>query len=142
MPQIHKLIDIAGRRSDEALAAWQQLREQCADAIRKLSLLQEHRARYLERMRASLEAGMPATATVAYLDFIGQIDEVVVRQQDNLHTIEQACARQWEVLVEARREKRTFEILGERDAARQAEAAVRRGQAEIDDLIHRAAMLP
>lgn len=141
MPQIDKLINIAGRRSEEALAAWQQLRDQCADAMRKLSLLQDHREKYRDRMRADLEAGMLATAAVAYFDFIAQIDEVLVRQQNSLHVIEQACARQWEMLVEARRDKRTYEILGERDAARREAAALRRHHAEIDDLIQRAAML-
>lgn len=141
MSQINKLVDIAGRNSDEALAAWQRLRDQCADALRKLSLLREYRESYRDRMRSHLVEGMPAMASMAYLDFIGQIDEVMARQQSDLHAIEQACARQWEVLVEARRDKRTYEILSDRDAARRAEAALRRGLAEMDDLIQRATML-
>jgi len=88
-----------------------------------------------------LEAGMPATATMAYLEFIGQIDEVVLRQEVDLGSIEQACERQWQALVEARREKRTYEMLSERVAAREAEAALRRRHAEIDELIQRAAAL-
>jgi flagellar export protein FliJ len=142
MPQIDKLINIAGHRSEEALAAWQMLRDQCTDATRKLSLLQDHREKYRDRMRADLQAGMPATAALAYLDFNAQIDEVVVRQQNSLHTIEQACTRQWEVLVEARRDKRTYEILSERDVARRVATALRHRHAEIDDLIQRAGMLP
>jgi flagellar export protein FliJ len=141
MPQVDRLIDIAGRRSEEALLAWQQLRAQCAEAIRKLTLLKEYRERYHDRMRHGLEAGMPATATMAYLEFIGQIDEVVLRQENDLGSIEQACERQWQALVEARREKRTYEALNERLAAREAEAALRRRHAEIDELIQRAAAL-
>lgn len=138
MPRMDKLIDLAASRSDEALRAWQQLSEQCAEAMRKLQLLKEYRERYRGRMNAGLEAGMPATAMRAYLDFIGQIDEVVLRQESGLGTIEQACAQQWQALVEARREHRTFEILGERLAAKDAAAALRRRNAEIDDLIQRA----
>lgn len=141
MTQVDKLIDIAGQRSDEALRAWQQLRAQCAEAMRKLSLLKQYRERYRNLMHAGLEAGMPAAATVAYLEFIGQIDEVVLRQESDLGSIEQACARQWEMLTEARREKRTYELLGERVAARQAEAALRLRHAEIDDLIRRVATM-
>jgi flagellar protein FliJ len=141
MSQVDRLIDIAGRRSEEALLAWQQLRAQCAEAIRKLTLLKEYRERYHDRMRDGLEAGMPATATMAYLEFISQIDEVVLRQENDLGSIEQACERQWQALVEARREQRTYETLNERLAAREAEAALRRRNAEIDELIQRAATL-
>ena len=141
MSQVDKLIDIAGRRSDEALLAWQQLKAQCSEAIRKLSLLKEYRERYSSLMRDGLEAGMPATATMAYLEFIGQIDEVVLRQESDLGSIEQACERQWQALVEARREKRTYEMVSERVAAREAEAALRRRHAEIDELIQRAVTL-
>lgn len=141
MPRMDKLIDLAASRSDEALRAWQLLRDQCAEAMRKLELLKEYRERYRGRMSAGLEAGMPVAAMRAYMDFIGQIDEVVLRQESGLGTIEQACAQQWEALIEARREQRTFEILGERLAAKDAEAALRRRNAEIDDLIQRASML-
>jgi flagellar export protein FliJ len=141
MSQVDKLINIAGRRSEEALLAWQKLRAQCGEAIRKLSLLKEYRERYRNLMRDGLQTGMPATATMAYLEFIGQIDEVVLRQESDLGTIEQACERQWQALVEARREKRTYEVLNERIAAREAEAALRRRHAEIDELIQRAAAL-
>lgn len=139
MSQVEKLIGLAGRRSDEALLAWQQLRAQCAEAMRKLSLLKQYRERYRDLMHTGLEAGMPATATMAYLDFIGQIDEVVLRQESDLGTIERACAQKWQTLLEARREKRTYEVLSERVAAREAEAALRRRHAEIDELIQRAA---
>jgi flagellar export protein FliJ len=141
MPPMDKLIGVAGQRSDEALRAWQQLSEQCADAMRKLALLKEYRERYRVRMSDGLAAGMPVTATRAYLDFIGQIDEVVQRQEHGLGTIEQACAHKWQELLVARREKRTFEILGERLAAKDAEAALRRRRAEIDELIQRAATM-
>lgn len=141
MSQVDRLIDIAGRRSEEALFAWQQLRDQCSEAIRKLTLLKEYRERYRALMRDGLQVGMPATATMAYLEFIGQIDEVVLRQESDLGSIEKACERQWQALVEARREKRTYEALNERVAAREAEVALRRRHAEIDELIQRAVAL-
>ncbi len=80
MAGLEKLITLAGRRSDGALATWQRLKEQCDDALRKLSLLKQHRERYRDLLRAGLGEGMPAMSTMAYLGFIGQIDEVVLRQ--------------------------------------------------------------
>jgi len=141
MAGLDRLIDIAGRRSDEAVAAWQRLRVQCDEALRKLSLLKEFGDRYGKLMHAGLARGMPATATMTYLDFIGQIDEVVLRQESELGALEAACTRRWQELIEARRERRMYEILGERAAARDLAAALRRGQAEIDDLLQRAVRL-
>ena len=137
MSGLQQLIAIAGRRTDDALATWQRLRQQCQDALTKLSLLKQYRERYQEMLHNGLEQGMPVVSTQAYLGFIGQIDDVILRQESEVGRIEQACERQWQLLVEKRREKRMYEIVGERIASRQLEAAFRRSQAEIDDLLQR-----
>ncbi|HZU88096.1 MAG TPA: flagellar export protein FliJ [Stellaceae bacterium] len=133
-----KLIGLAGRRSDEALLAWRQLRAQCDEAMRKLSLLRQYHERYRARLGAALKEGIPATAMRAYLDFIKQIEEVVLRQEDDIGSLDAACARRWQELIEARRERRMYEILSERAVALKAQAALRHRQAEIDELLQRA----
>ncbi|HEX3860963.1 MAG TPA: flagellar export protein FliJ [Stellaceae bacterium] len=136
------LINLAGHRSDDAIATWQNLQQQCQQALAKLALLKEHRERYEDLLRGGLQRGMSAIATRAYLNFTRQIDDIVHRQQDEVERIEAAVARQWEHVVELRREKRVYEILGERAAAQELETALRRSQSEIDDLLQRAASLP
>ena len=133
---------MAGRRSDSELARWQQLRDQCHDALTKLSALKQHRQRYRDLLEAGLKDGMPAVSTMAYLGFIRQIDEVVLRQENEVGRIEAACARQWDQLVETRREKRIYEIVTERIASRELEAAFRRSQIEIDDLLQKVSQMP
>ena len=86
-------------------------------------------------MSNGLLEGMSATSIMAHIDFIGQIEAVVVRQEAEIQDLEKACGRQLQELVEARREKRKYEILSERAAARDAEAASRRQQAEVDELL-------
>ena len=54
MPPIDKLIEVAAQRSDEAMRAWRELSDQCADAMRKLALLKEYRERYRGRMADGL----------------------------------------------------------------------------------------
>jgi flagellar export protein FliJ len=142
MPGLNKLIDLTGRRSDGALAMWQRLKAQCDEALKKLSLLKQHREHYRELLRSGLGEGMPAPSTMAYLGFIGQIDEVVLRQESEVGRLEEACARQWEALVEIRREKRMYEIVSDRTASRELAAALRRAQAEIDDLLQRVGKAP
>ncbi|MGH7054690.1 MAG: flagellar export protein FliJ [Stellaceae bacterium] len=139
MAGMDKLIGIAGRRSEEALLAWQRLRAQCDEAMRKLSLLKEYRERYRELMRAALQNGMPTAAMLAYLDFIRQIEEVVLRQENDIGGLEATCTERWQELVTARREKRMYEILGERAAAQEMQTVLRRREAEVDELLQRAA---
>jgi flagellar export protein FliJ len=141
MSGMDKLIDIAGRRSEEARAVWQQLRAQCDEAMRKLALLKQYRERYRDRLDVALEQGMPAAAMRAYLDFIRQIEEVVVRQESDIGSLEAACTQRWQALIEARREKRMYEMVSERAAAREAQTLFRRRQERIDELLQRATQL-
>ena len=142
MAALHKLISVTEKKSDAAVATWQRLKAQCDDALLKLSLLRQHVERYRAMLHSGLGEGMPAMSTMAYLGFIGQIDEVVLRQETEVGRLEQACARQWQELVETRREKRMYEIVHERVASRELAAALRRSQAEIDDLLQRVGKSP
>jgi len=142
MVALDKLINVTSKKGDDAVATWQRLKAQCDEALIKLSLLKQHVERYREMLNAGLGEGMPAMSTMAYLGFIGQIEEVVLRQETEVGRLEAACTRQWEELVEIRREKRTYEIVSERAAERELATALRRSQAEIDDLLQRVNKAP
>jgi flagellar export protein FliJ len=137
MARLHKLISVTGSKGDGALANWQRLKQQCDEALKKLSLLKEHQERYRGLLSSGLGEGMPAVSTMAYLGFIGQIEEVVLRQEGEVGRLEAACTKQWQELVELRREKRAYEIVQERADERELAAALRQCQAEIDDLLQR-----
>jgi len=142
MAALHKLIGVTEKKSDAAVATWQRLKAQCDEALMKLSMLKQHVERYREMLNTGLGEGMPAVSTMAYLGFIGQIEEVVLRQESEVGRLEAACIRQWEELIEIRREKRTYEIVSERAAERELATALRRSQAEIDDLLQRVGKAP
>src|ERR1700684_4536570 len=114
MAGLHTLISVTGQKGDGALVNWQRLKQQCDDGVMKLSLLKQHRERYRDLLNSGLGEGMPAMSTMAYLGFIGQIEEVVLRQESEVGRLEAVCARQWEQLVELRREKRTYEVFTEK----------------------------
>jgi flagellar export protein FliJ len=133
------LVKLAEHRADEAVAAWQRLTAQCDDARDKLVLLQRHRETYRELTQAGLRHGMPAGAILAYVGFIGQIETVVVRQSNELGELEAACVRQWQAVVDSRRDKRRYEILAERVNARDAAAAAQRTRVETEEALARAA---
>ena len=71
--------------------------------------------------------------------FIGQIEAIVASQQSELGSLEDACARRWQELLDARREKRVCEILRERAAARDTLTASRRLQSDVDELLQHSA---
>jgi flagellar export protein FliJ len=135
MSGLSTLTKFTEHRAAGALRSWRRLKTQCDEAQQKLSLLKKHAEGYRDVMRNGLAEGMPATSIMAHLDFIGQIEAVVVRQETEIRNLEEACGRQWQELLDARREKRMYEILNERAAARDAEAAARRQLAEVDELL-------
>src|SRR5713226_7121033 len=141
MSGLATLIKFAQRRTEGALTAWQRLRAQRDEAKQKLLLLKQHGEGYHDLMRAALQQGMSANSMMGHIGFIGQIEAVLVRQESEVESLEEACARQWQELLDARREQRMYEILSERAATRAAETLSRRAQAEIDELLQRAARI-
>jgi flagellar export protein FliJ len=141
MSGLTTLTKLTERRATGALISWQRLRAQCDEAKQKISLLKKHAEGYRDVMHTGMEQGMSAASMMAHIAFIGQIEAVVVRQEAELGSLEEACGRQWQEPLDARREQRMCEILSERAAARDAEAASRREQAEVDELLQRAALL-
>jgi flagellar export protein FliJ len=139
MAGLETLIKVAERRAQEVVLEWQRLNSRRDDAKAKLARLQKHAQGYRDLMQTGLRHGMPAAAIAAHLGFIAQIDAVLSRQQIELEQLETACAQHWEVLVNARREQRIYEMLSERCGAREAAAELRRQQAEIGEILQRAA---
>lgn len=138
MSGLATLIEFTERRIGAALSAWQRLRAQCDEAKQKLLVLKQHGDGYSTLMHSDLQEGMSATSMMAHVGFIKQIEAVVIRQESEIGSLEEGCGRLWQELVEARREKRTYEILSERAKMRKAETASRREQAENDELLQRA----
>lgn len=125
--------DVAARQQVQ----WRQLMAQCDGAKRKLAQLKQFAERYRNQMRDRLNDGSEARAIMVFLGFIGQIEAVIAKQEREVAHLEQSCVEQWHRLVEARREKRMYEILRDQVAAEKLTAALRRSQAEIDELMGR-----
>ena len=66
----------------------------------------------------------------------------MLRQESEVGRLEAACTQQWQELVEVRRQKRIYEIVHERATSRELASALRRSQAEIDDLLQRVSKGP
>jgi flagellar export protein FliJ len=142
MSALETLVKLAERRARDAVLVWQRLDRRRNDAQTKLARLQKHEEGYRDLMRAGLQDGMPAAAIVPHFNFIAQIEAVIANQRDELKQLEAACAQHWEALVEARRERRVYEMLKERAGAREAALAARQQQTEIGDMLQRAARGP
>ncbi len=137
MSNYDSLALVGASRADEQFVLWRRLMTQCQEAKQKLATLGQFAERYRAQMRRNLEAGMPAAASMNFVSFIAQIETVVRKQASEVDRLEAACAEQWQHLVEARRDKRMYEILRDRAAEAELAAALKRSQAELDDLLGR-----
>ena len=135
MTSYQNLADFVGGRADKQQVLWRNLMGQCDGAKRKLVQLRQYADRYRMQMRGDLSDGMEAIATMTFLRFIGQIEAVIAKQESEVARLEQACLEQWHRVVEARREKRMYEILRDKAAAEKLAMALRRSQAEIDEMM-------
>ena len=137
MSSYQSLAEFVGDRADRQQVRWRQVMGQCDESKRKLVQLRQYADRYRTQMRHRLSDGMDATATMGFLRFIGQIEAVIAKQESEVARLEQAGLQQWQHLVEARREKRMYEILRDKETAEKLAADLRRGQAQIDELMGR-----
>ena len=137
MSAYESLANFVGDRAARQQVQWRQLMSQFDGAKKKLAQLRLYAERYRVQMRDRLSDGSEATAIMVFLRFIGQIEAVIVKQEREVAQLEHACLEQWHRLVEARREKRMYEILRDRVAAEKLAAALQRSQAEIDELMGR-----
>jgi flagellar export protein FliJ len=137
MANYRNLAHIVGNQADRQLALWQKMMAQCDDAKHKLVQLRQYAERYRALMQKHLHDGIEATATMVFLRFVGQIESVIAKQEREVMRLEEQCRLQWQHLVEARREKRMYEILHDRAAAEKLAAALRRSENEIEELMGR-----
>jgi flagellar export protein FliJ len=137
MSNYDSLALVGASRADEQFMLWRRLMSQCQEAKQKLVTLGQFAERYRVQMKQHLEAGMPASASMTFLGFIGQIEAVTRKQVVEVGRLETACAEQWQHLVDARRDKRMYEILRDRASAAELAADLRRSQAELDELLGR-----
>jgi flagellar export protein FliJ len=137
MSSYRSLAEFVGDRADQQLVRWRQVMSQCDESKRKLVQLRQYADRYRLQMRNRLNDGMEATATMGFVRFIDQIEAVIAKQESEVARLEQVGLQQWQHLVEARREKRMYEILRDKAAAEKLAAELRRNQAEIDELMGR-----
>ncbi|HEX4113001.1 MAG TPA: flagellar export protein FliJ [Stellaceae bacterium] len=137
MTSYQSLADFVGDRADQQQVRWRQVMSQCDEAKRKLVRLRQYAERYRLQMQHHLNDGMEATATMGFLGFIIQIEAVIAKQESEVTRFEQASLQQWQFLVEARRETRMYEILRDKVTAEKLAAALRRSQAEMDEMMGR-----
>jgi flagellar export protein FliJ len=135
MSAYQSLADFVGHEANRQFAAWRHLMSQCDNAKQKLVQLRQYAERYRRQLQSQLQNGLPANSIMVFLRFIGQIEDVIAKQDREVTRLELACRQQWQILVEARREKRMYEILRDRAAAEKLAAELRRSQSEIDELL-------
>ncbi|MBV7486321.1 flagellar export protein FliJ [Bordetella sp. BOR01] len=139
------LIGLAKESSDEAARVLGRLNAERNHAEQQLSMLQDYRQDYLERLQAAMQSGMSAADCHNYQRFIGTLDDAIgqqtavlrqadthlthgrthwQQQQRRLNSFDALAERERRALAvqEARREQRASDEFASRMACRQAEA--------------------
>ncbi|MGH7072996.1 MAG: flagellar export protein FliJ [Stellaceae bacterium] len=135
MSGYQNLADFVGKEANRQFVAWRGLMDQCDNAKRKLAQLRQYAERYRQQLQSQLADGLAANSTMVFLGFIGQIESVIAKQERDVARLDLACRQQWQKLVEARRERRMYEILDDRAETEKMAADLRRRERELDELL-------
>ncbi len=130
---LQPLLDLSKTRLDEATRTLGELVAQENEGQRKLEMLQNYRAEYLERFQYAARSGMGPEAWRNYTAFMARIDEAIAAQATQLDNARQktdAGKQQW---MHERSRNKAFDTLQERFLAAEMRKQAKAEQRQADE---------
>lgn len=136
------LLDLARERCDEATRQLGQLNSVKLNADKQLSMLQDYRLDYLNRLQDAMVNGMPAADCHNYQRFINTLDEAIGQQNSAVAQADvqlQGGRVQWQ---QEKRKVNSFDALAQRELRARAIDEGRREQRTSDEYAARSSRHP
>jgi len=131
------LIGLAKESTDEAARALGRLNAERSHAERQLSMLQDYRQDYLQRLQNAMQAGMSAADCHNYQRFIATLDDAIGQQAAVLRQADTHLAQGRTHWQQQQRRLNSFDALAERERRAQAVQESRREQRVSDEFASR-----
>ncbi len=131
---LNTLVDLAKNDADEAAKQLQRLMGSRNEAVQQLSMLQEYRQDYAERLHKTAESGLSASNYHNFRQFIATLDEAISLQNGVVAQIDlklESGRQQWQ---SEKRRVNSFETLLTRQARQQALRDSRTEQRANDEI--------
>lgn len=130
---LHRLLDLAQTRSDDAARRLGELNSRQQEAEQKLRLLLGYRQNYQARFQEFAKSGIEQTEWQNFLAFMGKLDAAIAEQRKaaaNSHTSTQAGRNEWHA---QQRQLKSYDTLSQRHARAEFQRAAKQEQREQDE---------
>lgn len=132
------LIGLAKESTDDAARALGRLNAERNHAEKQLSMLQDYRQDYLQRLQNAMQSGMSAADCHNYQRFIGTLDDAISQQTAVLRQADTHLAHGRVHWQQQQRRLNSFDALADRERRALAVAESRREQRANDEFAARA----
>lgn len=123
------------RDEEKALEDWVFCRNQVSNYENQIRQVEEFRMNYISEMQAEGRNGLTGTKILAYQAFIEKLDNIAVKQRQELKRLEMLTEQKRQMYMTRQKERKIIEKLIEQQTQKRLKEEMRREQKMLDEFV-------
>ncbi|MDY2798538.1 MAG: flagellar export protein FliJ [Anaerobiospirillum succiniciproducens] len=123
------------RDEEKALEDWVFCRNQVSNYENQIRQVEEFRMNYISEMQAEGRNGLTGTKILAYQAFIEKLDNIAVKQRQELKRLEMLTEQKRQMYMTRQKERKIIEKLIEQQTQKRLKEELRREQKMLDEFV-------
>lgn len=123
------------RDEEKALEDWVFCRNQVSNYENQIRQVEEFRMNYISEMQAEGRNGLTGTKILAYQAFIEKLDNIAVKQRQELKRLEMLTEQKRQLYMTRQKERKIIEKLIEQQTQKRLKEEMRREQKMLDEFV-------
>ena len=123
------------RDEEKALEDWVFCRNQVSNYENQIRQVEEFRMNYISEMQAEGRNGLTGTKILAYQAFIEKLDNIAVKQRQELKRLEMLTEQKRQMYMTRQKERKIIEKLIEQQTQKRLKEEMRKEQKMLDEFV-------
>ena len=123
------------RDEEKALEDWVFCRNQVSNYENQIRQVEEFRMNYISEIQAEGRNGLTGTKILAYQAFIEKLDNIAVKQRQELKRLEMLTEQKRQLYMTRQKERKIIEKLIEQQTQKRLKEELRREQKMLDEFV-------
>lgn len=123
------------RDEEKALEDWVFCRNQVSNYENQIRQVEEFRMNYISEMQAEGRNGLTGTKILAYQAFIEKLDNIAVKQRQELKRLEMLTEQKRQMYMTRQKERKIIEKLIEQQTQKRLKEELRKEQKMLDEFV-------
>ena len=123
------------RDEEKALEDWVFCHNQVSNYENQIRQVEEFRMNYISEMQAEGRNGLTGTKILAYQAFIEKLDNIAVKQRQELKRLEMLTEQKRQMYMTRQKERKIIEKLIEQQTQKRLKEELRREQKMLDEFV-------